>query len=128
MRKTNIRCALLAIASLLTATSTANAAGYTFTTLDPPTSTFTLPSGINDAGQIVGSFTVGTIFHGFLYAGDSFTQIDVPGEFATEAHGINNLGQIVGNATSGPSVDHGFLYTGGSFTQIDVPGILNTQP
>jgi len=54
MRKTIILAALFATNSLLTATSSANAAAYTFTTIDVPGAPGTIASDINDAGQIVG--------------------------------------------------------------------------
>jgi hypothetical protein len=37
-----------------------------FTTIDPPDSTFTLPTGINPSGQIVGEFLDSSGDHGFL--------------------------------------------------------------
>ena len=39
----------------------------------------TVPLGINDAGQIVGTFYDGTGAHGFLLSEGTFTTIDVPG-------------------------------------------------
>jgi probable HAF family extracellular repeat protein len=90
--------------------------GGSFTTIDVPNATGTNVSGINDAGQIVGTYG---LFHGFLYSGGSFSTIDVPNVSAgTNARGINNAGQIVGTYFGGP---HGFLYSGGSFATIDVP-------
>ena len=53
--------------------------------------------GINDAGQIVGSFAnPAGRDHGFLDSGGTFTAIDVPGADYTFAYGINDGGQIVG--------------------------------
>jgi uncharacterized membrane protein len=104
--------------------------GGSFTTIDVPNATGTNVSGINDAGQIVGTYG---LFHGFLYSGGSFSTIDVPNVSAgTNARGINNAGQIVGfyydrvllpggGATSRP---HGLLYSGGSFTTIDVSNAI----
>jgi len=90
----------------------------------------TLPSGINDSGQIVGTFgNLDSPGHGFLYTGGSFTTIDVPGASSTAAFGINNSGQIVGNFFDG-STNHrrGFVDTAGSFTFFDVPGAMITYP
>jgi probable HAF family extracellular repeat protein len=89
--------------------------GGSFTTIDVPNATLTNVSGINNAGQIVGTYG---FFHGFLYSGGSFSTIDVPMSAGTNARGINNAGQIVGTYFGGP---HGFLYSGGSFATIDVP-------
>jgi probable HAF family extracellular repeat protein len=104
--------------------------GGNFTPIDYPGADFERPSGINNAGQIVGWFSLGILSgtHGFLYSSGNFTQIDVPGAFpsSTEAFGINDAGQIVGlfNNSTGT---HGFLDTDGRFTQIDVPGAGETE-
>jgi hypothetical protein len=86
---------------------------YSFTTIDVPGGASTAAHGINNSGQIVGSFNqVSNVIqsHGFLDTAGSFTTIDVPGVNFTEAFGINDSGQIVGRfeATDG---DHGFLAT-----------------
>jgi probable HAF family extracellular repeat protein len=100
---------------------------YTYTTLDDPSATAgtTQASGINDTGQIVGSY-VSSGDHGFLYSGGTYTAIDDPLALlaeATQAFGINATGQIVGTFfnTSGGGY-HGFLYSGGTYTTLDVPG------
>jgi hypothetical protein len=67
--------------------------------------------GINNSGQIVGSFVAGGTFYGFVDTGGSFTTIDVPGASSTQgAFGINDSGQVVGwwfDVTG----DHGFVAT-----------------
>ena len=96
--------------------------GGTFTQIDVPGAIGTEVRGINDAGQIVGTFYNSTgPRHGFLDSGGIFTRIDMPGADWTEAYGINDAGQVVGNFQS-KSPTHGFLDSGGTFTQIDVPG------
>src|SRR4051795_5836147 len=87
--------AFLVIAPMA-AGSSANAATFSFTQIDVPGASFTQAFGINDAGQIVGTFQDSTGPHGFLDTGGSFTQIDVPGASFTTANGINDAGQIVG--------------------------------
>ena len=86
---------------------------YTYTTIDPPGSTNSLPTGINDLGQIVGTYETSSGQPlGFLYSGGTYTTID-------PATNINDAGQIVGiyeNSTAG------FLYSGGAYTTIDPPG------
>ena len=47
-------------------TRPANAQGYSYTTIDFPSATFTFAQGINDAGQIVGGYSVGGSGLGFL--------------------------------------------------------------
>ena len=97
---------------------------------------WTSANGINDAGQIVGTYydSVGAA-HGFLDTNGSFTNIDAPrGTGGTSAKGINDAGQIVGTYydsvaaqsfpdRGSPNIDaHGFLDTNGSFTNIAAPG------
>ena len=82
-----------------------------FTTIDVPGAIGTSASGINDAGQIVGSFTDNAGFgYGFLEVDDVFTILDVPGGIRTEAHGINDAGRIVGSFGDSTG-EHGFLAT-----------------
>ena len=123
MRKMIILATAVAIGGFA-AIHSANAAAYTFTQIDVPGAIFTLADGINDAGQIVGSFTDSTGTHGFLDTRGSFTQIDVPGASLTAALGINNAGRSSVRFSTASGGEHGFLYTGGSFTQIDVPGAI----
>jgi uncharacterized membrane protein len=70
----------------------------TFTTIDPPGSTFTLALDINAPGDIVGNYaTADGRGHGFLLSKGTFTTIDVPGAgLLSEANGINDAGVIVG--------------------------------
>ena len=102
--------------------------GDTFSQIGVPGALDTFPAGINDAGQIVGTFRdfKDAHEHGFLYAAGAFTTIDVPGSFGTQANGINNFGQIVGSFSDSAGT-HGFLYAGGTFSTIDVPGSTHTS-
>ena len=71
---------------------------YIFTSLDVPRATYTSPHGINDSGQIVGSYGADGTSHGFLLGSDGvYTTFDVPDATETVAYGINNAGQIVGS-------------------------------
>ena len=82
-------------------------------------------SGINDAGQIVGSFIDARgVSHGFTQTlGGSFIVINGPGDFGTFADGINAVGQIVGSFYDARGIMHGFVRApGGALTTIDVPG------
>ncbi len=100
-------------------------AGPAFTTIDVPGATATLATGINAAGQIVGSY-VDTFHrgHGFMLAGSKFTTVDPPGAISTSATGINDAGQIVGEyfgADTHGTV--GFMLAAGRYTTIEVPGL-----
>jgi probable HAF family extracellular repeat protein len=69
------------------------------------------PTGINDSGQIVGSYgEAAGIGHGFVYDQGSYTTLDVPDSTATYATGINASGQIVGYYYDAVGT-HGFLAT-----------------
>jgi uncharacterized membrane protein len=103
---------------------------YSFTTINFPGASETAALGINNSGQIVGSFNVfsALMTHGFLDTG-SFTTVDVPGVTGgTSASGINNRGQIVGTFAGTGGFAQGFLETGGSFSNIDFPGAQATLP
>jgi len=101
----------------------------TITTIAVPGAFDTQANGINNAGQIVGSFTLDSrnpLHHGFLYTGGAFRTIDVPGAFETQATGINNAGQIVGGFAGDRGI-RGFLYAGGTFSTIEVPETIRTE-
>src|SRR3954447_521751 len=87
---TMLSIAAFLVIAPMAAGSSANAANFSFTQIDVPGAFFTGASGINDAGEIGGSFTDSTGNHGFLNTGGSFTPIDVPGAIGTAASGIND--------------------------------------
>jgi uncharacterized membrane protein len=78
----------------------------TFTTIDPPGSTFTVPLGINSQGDIVGAYldSAGN-GHGFLLSNGVFTIV----EGNAFPNGINPEGDIVGSYGDGSGMTHGFL-------------------
>jgi len=104
----------------------ANAQSYNFTYFNVPGAYSTTATGINDSGEIVGSFTNDDgVSQGFLYDNGSFTTIDVPGALDTELFGINDNGEIVGDYYDlAAHYDGGFLYSDGSFTNLN-PGCSN---
>jgi uncharacterized membrane protein len=93
-----------------------------FTRIDVPGASATFALGINNAGQIVGTYTDDTGRHGFAASGNDFTTID-----GIVAYGINNLGQIVGSNLGTDGLFHGFLDDGSDVASIDVPGASFTQ-
>src|SRR5512146_1977110 len=103
------------------------AESWTFTSIDVPGAYSTVAFGINNSGQIVGSYSEqsGT-FHGYFDTRGSFTEIDVPGASSTATFDINSAGQIVGYYHDAHG-DHGFLETRSSFVTITVPGATNTE-
>jgi len=121
--------AVLSLSVLLSPLVAAQAAEYTFTTIDAPGSTSTLAFGINAAGQIVGVFGGGTTGnHGFLWDGTTFTNIDVPDARFTTPPEINNLDRIVGSFSEFTDTTlHGFLKDGETFTTFDVPSFIDAR-
>jgi uncharacterized membrane protein len=98
--------------------------GATFSDIDYPGAIWTQANGINDAGEIVGSFLDSSggseVEHGFRYSSGTFTAIDFPGGKATAAAGINAAGDVVG-VWLGLTALHGFMLRAGAFTPIDFP-------
>jgi probable HAF family extracellular repeat protein len=84
--------------------------GGGFTAFDVPGATFTIPSGINDAGQIVGTFGDSNgNGHGFLYDNGSFSGLDF------SPRGIDSHGEIlVGDSLFTPTPEPASLLLFGS--------------
>jgi hypothetical protein len=71
-----------------------------FSRIEVPESNDTRVYGINNSGQMAGTFsgpTSGT--HGFITIGGRFFQVDVPGVEGSGVSGINDSGQVVGSAS-----------------------------
>ena len=126
---------LLALASLLVAlTYSAQAASITFKvleTFDYPGAKSTWPAGINDANDVAGQFSPGTVHYGgFIRFHDgSFSDpIYDPNDTrqATYLTGINNFGDTCGNYAGGGLVEFAFVRSAdGTFTPFSA-GPLNT--
>jgi probable HAF family extracellular repeat protein len=102
---------------------------YTYQTIDPPGSTYTIAESINSNGQIVGFYQDSNhVQHGFLDSNGVYTTIDPPDSVETVAVGINSGGQIIGYywTASGPQL--GFLDSKGTYTTIDPPGSATVTP
>ncbi|MBI3664647.1 MAG: hypothetical protein HY236_00210, partial [Acidobacteria bacterium] len=106
-----------------------SAHGATFTTFDVPGAWWTMPSSINPAGAITGSY-LSDVWHGFLRAPDgALTTFDVPGSTSTSAGSINPAGAIIGGYNDVSGGFHGFLRApDGAFTTFAVPGAPWTLP
>jgi uncharacterized membrane protein len=88
------------------------------------------PMGINDAGQLVGTYYVGPGPNaGYLYTSGTYTSIIFPGISYTWAFGINDSGDVVGAYYGSPEVccANGYLYDGSNYTTINVPGASLTE-
>ena len=114
----------LTLLILLSSVTLSLASAYNFTPIDVAGAASTSASGINNNGQIVGSYTNPDNWeHGFLLSGGVSTTINYPGAIAsgpgywggTILNGINDFGVIVGG--HGPTsigVTYGFTYSGGT--------------
>jgi len=68
-----------------------------YTTIDPPGSHSTEPTGINASGDIVGVYKdVSGVDHGFLWIDGAYTVLDFPRAADTYPLAINRGGQVVG--------------------------------
>ena len=110
---------------------------FTFASFDFPGAAATTLWGINNRGDVVGSYeNPANYFHGFVYRDGQFTSIDGPGAAFTEIRGIDDAGDIVGtfitldaflaNAPGG-GFQGLFQKHGGDLTTMNVPAHLNTM-
>ena len=109
-----------AFGSLVDTHSSPNVRDYTYTTIDDPLATNNiLVEGINSANKIVGYYSDGSLFHGFLYSGGTYTTLDFSSNVQTFAEGINAQGQIVGWYNDFTR-NHGFLYNTASTRRLTI--------
>lgn len=96
--------------------------GSSYAFVDVPGAFSTDATGINDAGQIVGNFSViGPLGQqGFLDNAGIFTTIDRPGAQSTSPIAVNNAGEVAGTYTDATG-EHGFTEIGGVFNDITGP-------
>jgi hypothetical protein len=114
------------------------------TTIHYPGSTSTAARGVNNSGDVVGTYACATACvnpltgeisapggtHGFLFQDGVYTRIDVPadGRTQTVARGIGVQGIIVGHYTAA-GVQHGFAYFLGRYVYpIDAPAEIFDHP
>jgi hypothetical protein len=109
-----------------------DAFSYICRALDYPGAENTIPSGINDAGMVVGihcdSPCTNITHHGFLYSEGLFSTIDYPGAISTIALGINDAVMVVGRYFDEFGGGHGFVYSKDSFSTFDYLGAKYTEP
>jgi hypothetical protein len=86
----------------------------------------TSAQGINNNGDIVGSYDVENEEHGFVLKDGAFHSIDVSGAALTDASGINDNGIIVGVYTTPNLAGHGFILFHGHKTTVDYSRAADT--
>ena len=97
---------------------------YKFITLDFPSAGATFAYGLNNAGQVVGSYDDGSGPQGFLFSNNTFSTLNDPniffgpGQHWTTATGINAQNEIVGFT----GALHAFYEIAGTFTDFTVAG------
>jgi hypothetical protein len=84
-----------------------------FTTIAFPGAAMTQAFGVNDSGEVVGTYTVGTgnnaVTHGFTWLGGQFASVDIGGASATTINGVNDEGDLVGFFTDAKGNTDGFF-------------------
>lgn len=102
----------------------AQTAPYSFTKIMFPAAVSTEPSGINNSGQIVGTYKdAAGVHHGFLFDGSNYVDLGFPGASYNWVFGISRSGQIVGSFSHNPfGPFHAFVSDNGDHVQFDFPG------
>jgi probable HAF family extracellular repeat protein len=119
------RSILVALGLALALAPAAWASGYTFVDIDYPlsgaTTTLNDIRGLNNLGQIVGSYTLGGRQYSFIKNGETYKTLDISGTNHF-AWGINDNGQVVGQVVAN-NTWLGYIYdtTSSSYTDIKVP-------
>jgi probable HAF family extracellular repeat protein len=94
---------------------------YTYTVIDYPEAFNTGVFGINQSGQLSGTyFDHKGIAHAFTYREGKYTAIDYPDAERTFGFGIDDTGRVVGYYIK-DGLTHGFMYDTGKFTALDYP-------
>jgi probable HAF family extracellular repeat protein len=84
-----------------------------FITIAFPGASMTQAFGVNDAGEVVGTYTVGSgnsaVTHGFTWLNGKFASVDIGGASSTTINGVNDEGDVVGFFTDAKGNTDGFV-------------------
>ena len=94
--------------------------GTTFHTINFPGADSTTVAGLNNAGELVGTYRIGNTLYGFIDNAGAFTSISVPGAFGTSITGVNNAGELVGYYFDSGG-RHAFVESGSNLIVFDLP-------
>jgi hypothetical protein len=97
-----------------------------FTAFIVPGSTATNATGVNNHGEIVGTYSASGCGCGFLDANGTFTTLKYPGADSTSVQKINNSDEIVGTYLAASSY-YGFTEKGGVYNTLEYPGAVQTN-
>ena len=104
-------------------------AQFTFTSLDFPGGTLTTARGINNQGEIVGSYRITPPRHALLIRAGNYIPLaptSILGTHFSEAWKTNDNGDVVGDFIGDDGFTHGFLLNGAGLTTLDFPGASDT--
>jgi uncharacterized membrane protein len=128
MRKEMTILVAAALGGVLAASSTSQAktVGYTFTEINvpgsQPGSTGQNGLGMNNLGQITGTYNDSSGEHNFLYTNGKYVTVPgAPGAQDTQIFGINDWGQMLGTVYYGDGSHDHFIDTHGKFTLFPNP-------
>lgn len=83
-----------------------------FVTIAYPGASSTQALGVNDFGEVVGTYTTGSgnvaVTHGFAWTDGHFTAVNIPIATSTTVNGVNDEGDIVGFYTTASGRTEGF--------------------
>lgn len=102
---------------------------FKFTSIDFPGAVFTSGRGINNHGDIAGSYRMpGSPRQAMLLIKGKFIPLAPPAPDAifNEATSINDYGDVTGQWIDANGFVHGFLLRNGALTILDVPGATDT--
>jgi uncharacterized membrane protein len=132
-QKTQLLIFCLALLAVFRAEITAQTThgGFAYIAIDVPGAAATTPNGINNHGEIVGTYLsalVNTEIHGFILRNGVFRTINFPGaKLGTDAFGVNNHGWIVGDYfVNDLNGGHGYVAVNGEFRPLNFPDASET--
>jgi uncharacterized membrane protein len=84
-------------------------------------------SGVNESGEVVGTYANDSGYFGFTDVNGTYTSFQVPGAALVNTAAISNNGNIAGTYQDSSNIQHGYVLINGQFTTIDYPGATYTE-